>query len=196
MKAILACRIVGWPARRIALIGAAFAGFLCPQLALGQSATPATPIPKLCAVVGVVVGEEREQEVRAQRWGTGLILGKAERFRTHLNVGLGATIVELEQQGERQVLLLRADANGQPITEDLSSSLAVAAGRAPWSRLDDLTIDFGDFPTRGRVGIGRRTDPARGGTTPPGLNSAGIVEIDKHIALHLRSQNAANAAGQ
>jgi len=141
---------------KTALVVTAFlVGAPLSQMAQAQSATARANLepPRLCAVVGRAGSDGPEQEVIAQCWGTGLILGRAERYRTFLNFGLKVTLVELERSGEVRVLLLREGANGQPQIEDVTGSLAVAAGRAPWAKLDGLALDFGKFAGEGRIGL-------------------------------------------
>lgn len=166
-------------------------------LSLGLSASPAAaqqyPLPSerpeagICTVfAGASV--DGMQEVRARCWGTGLTLGSADRFRAFANPTLRSTIVEIERGGKRRVLLLRPFVDEQPLVEDISGTLAVAAGRVSWAGIDGLTLDFGQFVTSGRIGVA--PDPFATanveGRTSDSLSSsveANELRVDQHIAL-------------
>ena len=77
----------------------------------------------------------------------------AESFQSFANPALEATIVELEEHGAKRVLLLRPDAEGRPLIENLSGTLAASAGRAPWVGLEGLSFDYRQFSDSGVVGV-------------------------------------------
>lgn len=97
--------------------------------------------------------EDGPRGVEAYCWGTWLVLGRGDAFRVNANVELGATMVEVERDGERTVFLIRPDADGRPLVEDMNSALAVAAGRTPLGTLDGLAVDYGQFAFTGRVDL-------------------------------------------
>lgn len=146
------------------------------------------PESRTCAVfAGASV--DGMQEVRARCWGTALNLGYADRFRAFDNPALRSTVVEIERGGKRRVLLLRPFVDEQPLVEDISGTLAVAAGRVSWAGIDGLTLDFGQFATSGRIGIApdplaaARVEGARTSDSPGSSVEANEIRIDQYIAL-------------
>lgn len=123
--------------------------------------------PKICHIAAQPAAAGAVQDVRAFCWGTGLVLGEAENFRSFTNPALEATLVELDWNGTKRVLLLRPDAEGRPLLEDLSGTLAAAAGRASWSGLDGLSLDYGAFAQVGTIGVAPASEgsPARAQAT-------------------------------
>jgi hypothetical protein len=106
-----------------------------------------------CVVQGYLSGEPAFHRVQASCRGIGLILGDAERFEVFQNTALQATLVELEASNSRRVLLLRPDGHGGPLVEDLTGTLATWAGRAPWSNIDGVAIDYTQFATTGTIAV-------------------------------------------
>lgn len=92
----------------------------------------------------------------------GINLGVVESYRTFRNVPDDLLIVEVVRAGRVQVYLLSSDSSGSPLVENLTSAIAVAAGRTATSRIDNLVLDFDGLPASGVVRIAgeRWTDPA------------------------------------
>lgn len=117
------------------------------QMPEGEATVP------FCAVGSSPVENQDYQRVYASCQGIGLILGEADRFEAFYNTALQATLVELEVNGMRRVLLLRPDVDGQPMLEDMTGTLAASAGRAPWSDLDGVAVDYTQFAESGAVSV-------------------------------------------
>lgn len=128
--------------------------------------------------------------VHARCWGTWLVLARADSFRVSVNFELEATVVELDRSGEVTVLLIRPDADGKPLKENITSSLALAAGRTSQGRLGGLALNLKQFPFTGRIALaqteatsssGAKASPeARAAQTLP--SSGAGIEIETYIA--------------
>ena len=121
-----------------------------------------------------------------------MMLGPANSFRSVMNAELGATVVELERDGERRVLLLRARADGQPVVEDLRATLADAAGRGPLGGIEGLSVDLGAFAEQGTIGVGE----AAGDGFAEGEGARGGEPARIGIASFIANDPAASSAGQ
>ncbi|MGC1269734.1 MAG: hypothetical protein WA842_03955, partial [Croceibacterium sp.] len=117
-------------------------------------------------------------------WGTGLLLGEADRYNSSVNLRLKATVVTLERHGSTRVLLLRADPNDKPLVEDITGSLASGAGRAPWSKIDDLGVDLVNFAQNGRIGL--RRGGAESGSITANLSDSFEFDVGAHVAAENR----------
>lgn len=144
-------------------------------LSLGQAITPAAAqstntaeVPsQLCRVSAVEGPAGPVQDLRASCGGRGLILGRITSFEAIPNEGLHATLVDARLGSERRVLLLSIKEDGQPLVEDLTGQVALAAGRGPMSGIDGVELDLSGFGQAGQIGvIGRPEDtgPARSST--------------------------------
>lgn len=133
---------------------------LLPLVALVGAMTTAPAVaqseanlPQICWLSGGEPLGEGTQTVYASCWGTGLVLGEAERFASYPNIALGATAVELEHAGQTRVMVIRALPDGQPIVEDMGSVLADAAGRTSLGTTEGLVADLSAFGETGMIGV-------------------------------------------
>lgn len=125
------------------------------------------------------------------------MLGVADTFRTFANHELEVTLVELEQDGEKHVLLVRPDITGNPLIEDMGASLAVAVGRAPWAGIEGLSFDYAQFAESGQVDIvpvASNTAAERGMAQSPGVTAAPVEPVAVSIGQHLAQDEARQAA--
>jgi len=150
----------------------------------------------VCAVSGGEPLGKEKQTVYASCWGTGTVLGEADRFEVFQNVPLKSTLVELELNGKRRVLLLRGDVGGFPVTEDMNSSMAASVGRAPWAGVEGLELDYSEFGETGVIAVQERVDLSnddmlqRRDSASAGFESQageivskrGLVSIGDHLA--------------
>jgi hypothetical protein len=190
-------------------------GYFLKVLPAMAGATLALVQPPFSAVQAQAPGPEeracvpftREGEVKGPKtvyascWGTGFILGTADRFRSSINLELDATIVELERGDEKRVLLLRELPDGRPILEDMESTLALAGGRSAVSDIDGLSFDLARFPTDGLIAVNNagQQAPAPDGAQAgrPGAPSSGAVAVSPglvNVAALIASAPAAVAA--
>jgi hypothetical protein len=84
--------------------------------------------------------------------GEGFLLGSADSYQVLQNAALRATIVDITQGTERRVLMLSYD-NHKPLLEDITGSLALAAGRSAMSGINGLDIDLNAFAQSGTVSV-------------------------------------------
>lgn len=168
----------------LALPGAVFPA----ASAAGQAASPALEAtPRVCHVAERRNAEEGLTLLRAFCWGNGLELGAADRFRVFANRELEATVIEFWQGGTQRVLLVRPDAEGRPLLEDLGATLAVSAGRIPWAGLDGLVLDYRQFAPGGEISVAAAGPADREDTAQPRQAVArpareATVSIGRHIA--------------
>lgn len=180
----------------LAITGVSFSGGPAAAQDGPPVAMPADQKPiRNCVVTRADTGAEARQAPTfiAACWGTGVYLGQADTVRSFANPGLEATAIELERDGARQVLLIRPDAEGQPLVEDLGGELAVSVGRGPWLGIEGLSIDFGQFAERGSIAIadlGTATGAA--GANRSSGRTGGATELD--IAGHIATDSARIAA--
>jgi hypothetical protein len=119
-----------------------------------------------------------------------MVLGAADRYRAFLNFRLKATLVEIERFGTVNVLLLREGADGQPVLEDVTGALAVAAGRAPWDRLEGLSLDAAHFSSQGRIAL--RPD-AGDVASARGVRAAKVNSVPDEVVIDLGEQIAVSS---
>jgi hypothetical protein len=110
-----------------------------------------------CRVFATDGAEGEAKRLWANCRGRGVILGPVTRFQAIVNEGLQATLVDTRFGSEQRVLLLSIQDDGQPLVEDLSGQIALAAGRGPLSEITGLEIDLGGFAEGGRLSV--RADP-------------------------------------
>lgn len=110
--------------------------------------------------------------VNALCWGTWLVLGRADTFRVSANPKLEATIVELRRGDDLAVWLLHPDASGRPFVENISSTIANAAGRTRRGRLDGLALDLDQFAFTGHLGIGAKQAVSQSRAAQTNANSS------------------------
>lgn len=116
------------------------------------------------------------KDLRAGCGGHGLILGPVTSFEAIANEALQATLVDMHLGSSRRVVLLTMPADGQPLLEDLTGQLALAAGRGPMSELEGVELDLKAFARTGEVGV-------RGRPQDAGSRKAGKVGLARQIAL-------------
>jgi hypothetical protein len=97
-------------------------------------------------------GQSQAPYVVARCNGAGINLGQADRHEVFSNPGLGAQVVVLEHIGRTRVMSLTWP-NGRLLVEDISGSLAVAAGRTPTQGVRDLAIDMAAYAARGTIRV-------------------------------------------
>lgn len=140
---------------------------------------------RTCLVSSQPIAGSKTVEVLGLCWGTGLTLGEADSFSSSINADLKATVVKIELLGRSRVLLLHADAAGNPVAEDISGSLARGAGRAPWANIDDLDVDLTDFTKMGRLSVTQRINERAA--------QAGEVAVaspfDFDVSAHVEAEN-------
>ena len=178
-------------ARRIAvLILTASALGAHPVSALAQT-QPAAEAPARtgpCHVFSVEGDQADVKQLRANCRGRGFVLGSATEFSVVTNDALQATLVDARLGGERRVILLSFQDDGQPLVEDLSGEIALAAGRGPMSPLAGVDIDVATFASGGSIGVHGRSED-RGSAKADGIG------IGQHIALE-RARRGGGAAQQ
>lgn len=100
-----------------------------------------------------LVGEGDAQLVTAGCHGQGLVLGAAQSFETATNAAGDVQIVILRSTGSDRVLMLSGDQSGAPLVEDLTSTLARAAGRSAMANLRDIEVSLTRFVETGMIDL-------------------------------------------
>jgi hypothetical protein len=155
-----------------------------PVSAQTVATTTITPSDKLCFVFTVDGTVSGTKELRASCGGRGIILGGTTGYRVFENHALKAIVIENNLDAQRRIVVIRLEADGQPMVEDITSDLALAAGRGVMSNLRGLDINLEGFAADGAVGVG----PAAGDATN---DKSGIVNIGQRIADARAGQGAA-----
>lgn len=119
-------------------------------LIIAQAVSAAAPGP--CVVVSTTAVEGQAQTLTAVCGTQGIVLGRADSYQVQTNEVLPATLVDLTWNGNRRILMVSYP-DGQPLLEDLSGTLALAAGRGPMSDLKGLDMDLSTFAQDGAVGV-------------------------------------------
>jgi hypothetical protein len=86
------------------------------------------------------------------------MLGSVTRFEAIPNEALQSTLIDAYRGGERRVLLLTIQEDGQALVEDLTGQIALAAGRGPMSAIDGVELDLKEFARTGEVGVRGKAD--------------------------------------
>ena len=133
-----------------ALVAAAFAPL--PSSAQEASASQGAIAP-FCSVREPETDVEGQADLFAICGDTGINLGPVESYVSFYNPALQATLVKLERYGRTRVMVLRPGADGRPMAEDLTGSLAIAAGRSATSGLEGLVIAPDQFVATGVIGV-------------------------------------------
>jgi hypothetical protein len=110
--------------------------------------------------------------------GTGFLLGPASEYTVHPVPLAGATVVDQRYEDDRRVWLVTTGDDGQPHLEEISGSIAWAAGRRGSSDLTDIALDLAELETSGVI---RLTSTAEG--------LAGVAAVDV-AALASRAREA------
>ena len=165
--------------------GAAF----CAIPAAAQDATsvagpaPSGPMP-MCLFRLEPVPQNTRQTLVANCRGRAFLLGFASDYQVVRNENLQATLVDVHNGPERKILLISMQASGQPLLEDLSGELALAAGRGPLSDLTGVTLDFTTFAADGQVAVqGRPEDTGPARTSSIGIGQQIAMERSRQAGL-------------
>ncbi len=86
-------------------------------------------------------------------------LGQASAFELVTSKDPNAVLVDVRLGDQRRILMLSIPGE-QPLVEDLTGQLALAAGRGPMSGIDGVELDLGRFAQTGVVGL--RAPPVEG----------------------------------
>lgn len=142
-------------------------------VALGVAAHPAVSqeAPHAVVACSVVASEQLDGQLIAICHERGIVLGHADSYQVIQNRRLDATIVDLIWAGRRRVLMISFP-DGEPLLEDLSGTLAKAAGRGPMSSLDGVAVSFDSFAEDGKVQAASSEDPGKSGELNLGLEIA------------------------
>lgn len=114
--------------------------------------------PSLCVVAA---NERLEGRIVASCRGQGLILGRADSFRVIENRQLEAMVIDLVRDGERRVLMISFP-DDEPLLEDITGTLAKAAGRGPMSSIEGVEIELGGFEQDSRIAVRSPPEAGRG----------------------------------
>lgn len=164
------------------LLGAAISSV--PAAAQDDLSLSAAPSDQLCKVFAVEGSRDGVEQLLASCRGHGLMLGETSGYEVVINEALQATLVDMRLDGERRILLITIQEDGEPLVEDLGGQIALAAGRGPMSALDGLEIDLSRYLTDSEIAV-RPTGGAAG-------EKIGEVRIGEQIALErMRRQGAA-----
>jgi len=106
-----------------------------------------------CTVFSRSAGERIPLQLIAKCGDRAFPLRLATRFKAITNDALGATLIDLYQDDERRVFLLSIQENGEPLIEDLTGQIALAAGRGAMSPIDGVALDIGAFPGSGEIDV-------------------------------------------
>ena len=120
--------------------------------------------PGGCAVTAQPGEIDGVETLHADCSGRLVILGPATAYKVVPNERLNATLIDLQFEHERRMLLLSMGADGLPLLEDISGQVALAAGRGPMSDIGDVVVDPGEFARAGRISVraDERAESARG----------------------------------
>jgi hypothetical protein len=128
-----------------------------------------------CMIFATESRNEGVSDVRAACGGHGIVLGAATGYEAITSEDLQATLVDLRLGSLRRVVLLTLQSDGQPLLEDLTGQLALAAGRGPMSDLEGVELDLGQFVRSGVIGV-------RGQAQDTGPRKAARVELAPQVA--------------
>jgi len=148
--------IRGNPSRKRAVLALlAAASVLLTPVAIAQPAAPADAVSLegQCQVYAVDGAREGVKNLLASCGGQGVLLGPVAEFATFDNEELGATLIDLQRNGERRVLLLSLQPDGRSLVEDLTGQIALAAGRGPMSAIDGVELGLEDFSRTGEISV-------------------------------------------
>lgn len=172
-------RTAGSVAAWLSLLGAGPAFMaLAASPAAAQEAPPvvADDATSPCRVAAIDGGERRPRELRASCREYGLMLGPVSEYQVIASESLEATLVDARLGGDRRVLLLSIQMDGQPpLIEDLTGQIARAAGRGPMSAIDGVELDFKSFAQAGTIGV-------RGRPEDVGEARADTINLSEQIA--------------
>lgn len=175
--------------REYCLLGRAAPAFLL-LLGAGLAAMPAaaqeiaqpSPVPEpACRVFAVKRAEGPVQDLHAGCRGVGVMLGPVTAYEVIGNDALQATLIDARLGTERRVLLLSLQADGQPLVENLTGQLALAAGRGPASEIEGVELDLARFADDGQIGLSGQVEDT-GLTKSERINLAGQVALERASA--------------
>jgi hypothetical protein len=150
----------------------------------------------LCVFDHLEARESEPGQLRAYCEGQAYPLGAAESFVTSTNPALQATIVEVRLYGHVRLWLFRPGAKGGARLTNITSDLAVGAGRAPWSAIEDMTFDHEGFAADGVVRASAPAVDEEGAILPGKVSQAAAVRIADLAEREDARRAAALAAGE
>ena len=142
-----------WPAICLVSLAAAPVPGLAQKTSSGGRPVEEKPSERRCFVFAVDEAKSVPRQLRAICQGVVLLLGPVTKFYAVTSEVLQATLVDAHLGDVRRVLLLTAQDDGQPLVEDLSGQIAVAAGRGPMTSIDRIELDFEEFAKTGDIGV-------------------------------------------
>lgn len=153
-------------------------------------AQPAGPPPNargqndLCEISTHDGAANEPKQLLATCRGRILLLGPVSEFEVLVSQPLQATLIDAHFGPERRILLLSNQAGENPVLENLTNQLTIAAGRGPASSLDGVELDLTTFAPRGEIGVrGRPEDTAPGRTDKVNLGQQ-IARTRAQVGVH------------
>ena len=144
-------------------------------LPASADAQPAGPSP-LCRSFERTYGNDDRPMLHVSCGEAGAVLGAADDHRLYGLPALKAAVIVTVFNGERRVWLVMDGDDGTLAVEELSGTIARAAGRGASGRLDDLEFGFGsDAPGRQNAAVMSFRNRGEGG-------GAGEIDIGQLIA--------------
>jgi hypothetical protein len=150
----------------------------------------------LCVFEHLETREGEPGQLRAYCEGQAYPLGAAESFTASTNPALGATIVEVRMHGHVRLWLFRPGARGGARLTNITSNLAVNAGRTPWSAIRDMTFDHDGFTADGIVRASAPAVDEEGAILSGKASVVATVRIADVVERENARRAAALAAGE
>lgn len=102
-------------------------------------------------------------------------LGRASSYESVIHSKSGAVAVVIERNSETHVLVLRSDAEGAPVLEEVTGDIARKAGLLPQVGLAGFSLDLSRFPENGIINASRDDLTGRASTGPIAISLEAII---------------------
>ena len=141
-----------------------------------------------CEVVAVPMATG-PQMLEAHCGTQALLLGSADTYSVAANPDLDATVVDMGAGAGRRILLLRMRDDGGPVVEDITTTIALAAGKGRISPIDDVAVDLDAFAGEGKLSV--EAQPA--GEAEGAVPQTQTIDVGDQVALEQASEAAVPA---
>jgi hypothetical protein len=117
-----------------------------------------------------------------------LLLGVADEYKAYPAEALGAVLVDLKRASAHTLLLITPREGGQPLLENISGQLSLAAGRGPATTVRELSLNFDKFASDGIVEVADKGSGLAKAQGTARVNLAAQIAEAKRASAEFRLQ--------